>query len=277
MKLSRFTAVILGLIFSLSMASGQEKAGTTLLKAFGSLVSGNREKCEASKETIAMPQNSLDTPSAGITPTGERLKPFGQPDYWQKRGVAPETPSIDDELAILPPLPDLRTPDQITSAERKRNFRNAKFAERQAQNVIAAEERKMAELAEVEKPPVDPSTALIQVESKRDGAQDCGRRERPATVNGGNLKPFNASSSYVEGCEVKFQWSNHQFVETQPEALEDELGLLPPLPDLRTPDQITRGEKVRNLRNLKFRGRQAEYEAKRRAAEEAAQATVDPF
>lgn len=276
MRLSHFLGVF-SIAISMSVAQGQEKAGTTLLKALGSLVKSNKEECEELKQPVALPQNSLTSPSNGITPTGNRLQPFGQPEYWG-RGNSAVTPSQEeDELAMLPPLPDLRTPDQITKAERKRNLRNAKFAARHEANVAAEEAKRAAMMAQVQTAPVDPSTALIQVESKRDGAQDYGRRERPTTVNGGNLKPFNSGSAYVEGSELKYQWSDHQFVESQPDEVEDELGMLPPLPDLRTPDQVTKREKVRNLRNLKFRARQAREDAVRRAIEEGRNPTFEGF
>ena len=157
-------------------------------------------------------------------------------------------------------------------------FRNQKAAVRQAENEAREAERLLAMQAKVPVPRPDPSTALIQVESSRDGAQDFGNRERPTTVHGGNLKPFNSGSSYVEGCELKFQWSDHQFMEEkQPDELEDELGFLPPLPDLRTPDQVTKTEKMRNLRLLKFRARQAKEQAVRKAIAEGRNPSLDPF
>lgn len=269
MRLSVFNGVLIVLLaVSWSSVQGQEKAGTTLFKALGSLVrpGKDKEKCDVVAPVPDAPCNDLDSLSDGITPSGNRLQPFGQPTYWAKKGnAAPAAQNDEDDLAILPPMPDLRTPDQVTNSERRRNARNAKFAARQAKNEAAEEARLMAELAELEKQTrPDPSTALIQVESPRKNAQGFGKPERPLTMNGGLLKPFNAGSSYTEDCEVKFKWSNHEFVEPEPDPSEDELGMLPPLPDLRTPDQVTRTERMRNLRILKFRARQAREAEQRR-------------
>ncbi|MDF1813340.1 MAG: hypothetical protein P1V20_14170 [Verrucomicrobiales bacterium] len=279
MRLSSFSGILL-VVLSLSWTGVQaeEKAGTTLFKALGSLMRpGKDEKCKVVAEVPPMPTNNLSSPSDGLTPTGNRLQPFGQPAYWDRKSTAAAA-QPDDELALLPPLPDLRTPDQITNAERRRNAKNAKFAARQAKNQAAEEARRMAELVELERNTMpDPSTALIQVESSRKNAQGFGKPERPSTANGGLLKPFNAGSSYTEDCEVKFQWSDHQFVENQPDPAEDELGFLPPLPDLRTPDQVTRSERMRNLRNLKFRSRQARESALRREADENVYTPVYPY
>lgn len=260
MRLSIFSGLFV-IVFSLSQVQGQEKAGTTLFKALTSLVKSKKETSEELQEPVPWPQNSLSSPDNAITPTGQRLQPFGQPTFWGNQPAAPQ--QADDELAILPPLPDLRTPDQISKAERKRNFRNAKIAARRAEQEAAEEARKLEAIAAMEVPQGDPSTALIQVQSKRDSAQGYGSPERPTAVSGGSLKPFNSNSSYTEGCEVKFQWTDQQFVEKQPEAVENELGVLPPLPDLRTPDQVTKGERMRNLRILKFRSRQERNETLR--------------
>lgn len=273
MRLSKLAGLVC-VVISISFAQGQEKAGTTLFRALGSLMKGNKQVCEEQEQPVAMPSNSLDSPSNALTPTGKRLQPFGEPGYWGNDAPPSEA---DDGLAILPPLPDLRTPDQITKAERRRNVKNAKYAARQAENEAQAQARLMAIQGKVDVPRPDPSTALIQVESSRPGAEDYGRRERPATVNGGSLKPFNSKSSYVEDCELKYQWSDHQFKESQPAEVEDELGFLPPLPDLRTPDQVTKAEKVRNLRLLKFRARQAKERAVRKAIAEGRNPTLESF
>ena len=265
--------VALALVFSPSFLHAQEKGGTRLIRSVGSVLNLCKPKPKEEPETLPLPQNRVTSPSNAITPTGKRLKPFGEPNYWgpQDQQVNPE-----EDIAILPPLPDLRTPDQYTKAERRRNMRNTKYAIRQAQIKAEQDARRAAAMAEVNQPAPDPSTALIQVQSKRDGAVDHGRRERPRAADGTPLKPFNGDSSFVQGNELKYQWSDHEFVETAFDPNEgDELGILPPMPDLRTPDQVTKVERMRKLRNLKYRARQARLEAERRAAEVARRPTVD--
>lgn len=258
----------------MSGVHGQEKAGTTLLKKMACVFKSKQPEPEPEHSSgPMMPQNSLDSPQDGITPTGKRLQPFGQPNYW---GGIPIDSGEDEMLGLLPPLPDLRTPDQITDVEKRRIAKNARFAARQAQNEAQHQARLLEKKPEVTTPPPDPSTALIQVESQQLTANDYGRRERPNAVLGGKLKPFNANSTFIENGEVKYKWSNHQFVEP-PQDDSHELGMLPPLPDLRTPDQVTDIEKRRNLRNLKFQARQAREDAQREAVREARQPTLEPW
>ena len=203
---------------------GEEKAGTTLLKAFGSMLKGKEKCCDSQTEVVRMPQNSLDSPSSGVTPTGEQLQPFGQSRY------QPRTNVIDDDgLGTLPPLPDLRFPDQITKVEKRRMAKNENYAARQAEHAARAEERRLDEIERKEAYPEVPYTRRYQDPvSPSHGA-------RPELVDGGYLKPFNADSSYTKGCETKFRWTDHQFVEPQLPPGEEELWMLPPLPDLPFP------------------------------------------
>ncbi len=262
----------LAIFFAISLVfpslSAQEKAGTTLLKALGAGFIVKKKEPVA----VQMPRNSVDSPSDAITPTGGRLKPFGNPQYWGPEEPAP----IDAELGLLPPLPDLRTPDQMSKAELQRARRLAALAEQQARNEAREAEIRALQQANRPQPKPDPSSALIQVESQKRGAVDHGRRDRPDSVNGGQLKPFNAGSTFIEEGEVKFQWTNREFVEPQPDPGEEELlGLLPPLPDLRTPDQISGAERKRSFLQRRAESRRLRDEEKRRELEQFAREAAE--
>jgi hypothetical protein len=244
--LNGFLVVVFSLSFSPIETHGQEKAGTTLLKAFGSMFKGKEKCCDNPTEPLRMPQNSLASPSNGVTPTGGQLQPFGQPGY--RSGVAT---GDDDGLGTLPPLPDLRFPDQITKVEKRRNAKNAKYAARQAGSEARAEERRLADLETKEVISQGP------LNRKFEEPVSPSHGTRPGLVSGGYLKPFNADSSYTEGCETKFKWTDHQFVEPDSSPGEGELWTLPPLPDLRTPDQISKVDKRRTRRVDKYKDAQA--------------------
>lgn len=146
--------------------------------------------------------NSLPSNEEGITASGSRLQAFGDEDYWGE--LPPPTP--EETLIDLPPLPDLRTPDQITRRERLRNLRVAKYEQRKAESDAIREEKEMRRRAVVDRPEADPSTALVQVESQSmTSAGFMGNTEAPQTVDQGTLKPFNDSSAYYKDNEKVYQ------------------------------------------------------------------------
>ncbi|HRQ87343.1 MAG TPA: ShlB/FhaC/HecB family hemolysin secretion/activation protein, partial [Bacteroidia bacterium] len=170
----------------------------------GQRISANAEKA---KERKAVPQsvmvaNSLPTSEDGITASGSRLKAFGDEDYWGS--VPPPTP--EESLIDLPPLPDLRTPDQVTKRERLRDLRVAKFEQRKAELEATREEKEMLKRAVVNRPEVDPSTALVQVESQGGmGGSYIGNQAAPETVDQGTLKPFNEGSTYYKDNQLLYK------------------------------------------------------------------------
>lgn len=146
--------------------------------------------------------NALPTGEDGITASGSRLRAFGDDNFWGE--MPPPTP--EESLIDLPPLPDLRTPDQVTRRERIRDLRVAKMEQRKAALEAVREEKAMRERVVVNRPSVDPSTALIQVESQAgmDGAY-IGNEEAPETVSQGTLKPFNEKSSFYKSSELVYK------------------------------------------------------------------------
>lgn len=147
-------------------------------------------------------QNALPGGEDGITASGSRLQAFGDADFWGE--LPPPTP--EETLIDLPPLPDLRTPDQVTRKERIRDLRVAKYEQRKAQTEAAREEKEMRERAVVNRPTADPSTALVQVESQgMNGAGYVGNQAAPETVTEGTLKPFNEGSVYYKDNQMVYK------------------------------------------------------------------------
>lgn len=134
--------------------------------------------------------NSISSPDDALTADGTRLRPFGDDDYWGGIDMIEETPLVE-----LPPLPDLRTPDQVTGLEKRRN----KWATRQKIRSLTAEasrdKREQSRAVTVQRPQSDPSLALVQVRSN-EGAPAAGIQDLPTTVDNSTLKPFNESSTY---------------------------------------------------------------------------------
>src|SRR5690606_16830622 len=115
-------------------------------------------------------------------------------------------PTPEESLIDLPPLPDLRTPDQVTKRERIRNLRVARYEQRKAEIEAEREEHEMRKRAVVNRPAADPSTALVQVESQAMGdGSHIGNQEAPQTVDQGTLKPFNDGSSYYKDNQLVYK------------------------------------------------------------------------
>lgn len=145
--------------------------------------------------------NSLPANEDGITASGSRLKPFGDEGFWA--GMPDPTP--EEMLIDLPPLPDLRTPDQVTRKERFRDLRIAKSEVREAESDAARQLREAKARAVVNRPAADPSSALVQVESRRGTAGYVGNQSAPETVNETTLKPFNENSSYYRDGQLVYK------------------------------------------------------------------------
>ncbi len=206
--------------------------------------------------------NALPANEDGITPSGSRLKPFGDDDYW---GAFPE-PTPEEALVDLPPLPDLRTPEQVTRHERMRDLMVTKSQTRKAEADAIREAKEAKERAVVNRPTSDPSTALVQVESRRESGTYGASMSAPQTTNPESpaLKPFGDAQYYGD--------ANSKYRETP---IEEPLMELPPLPDLRTPDQVTRKERFRDRRIAKAEVREAESELARQQREAKARAVVN--
>lgn len=155
--------------------------------------------------------NSLPSTDDGITASGSRLKAFGDEARW---AAMPElTP--EEALIDLPPLPDLRTPDQVTKKERLRDVLVAKQNQRKAAADAMREEKELRERAVVSRPMADPSSALVLVESQQTGgAGYVGNQEAPMKTSEGTLKPFNESSSYYKDNQLVYKGRKN---ETSPE------------------------------------------------------------
>lgn len=148
-------------------------------------------------------RNSIPSLEEAVTSSGSRLQPFGEEgDYWA--GIPEPTP--EEQLVVLPPMPDLRTPDQVTKKEKFRNRRVAKYAALKAEAEAKQREKELRERALVMREPVDPSEALVQVESRdRYETNYVGNVEAPETMDQRNLKPFNEESSFFRDNQLVYK------------------------------------------------------------------------
>jgi len=146
--------------------------------------------------------NNISSADDALTASGSRLRPFGEDGYWQ--GL-PE-PTAEESLFDLPPFPDLRTPDQVTRKERMRDARVARYEARQAKTEALRLQKERERAATIDRPPVDPSSALVQVASRGDGSPSYyGNTAAPETVSSGTLKPFNEGSRFFAGNDLVYR------------------------------------------------------------------------
>lgn len=143
--------------------------------------------------------NSISSLENATTADGTRLQPFGDPDYW---GGIPEIE--EDSLIELPPMPDLRTPEQVTRTERRRNKHATEAKMRNLANEANRERREQERAVTVRRPESDPSLALVQVQSN-EGAPFAGMEDTPTTIDNSSLKPFNESSTYYRDGFLMFR------------------------------------------------------------------------
>lgn len=168
----------------------------------------NKNKAANTRSTQVDVNNSIGSNDDALTPSGGRLQPFGQEnEYWV--GMPEATP--EESLIDLPPMPDLRTPDQVTKKERFRNLRVAKYEARKAEAEAKREEQELKRAATVSRPMADPSTALVLVESQS-SVQPAyvGNQEAPQTVDNGTLKPFDAGSSFYKDNQQVYKGAKNE-------------------------------------------------------------------
>ena len=181
--------------------SGADTGDATFRQRVSKVVKNDPKKMQARSQEVTV-QNSISSNNDALTASGSRLQPFGDDQYW---GELPP-PTAEESLIDLPPLPDLRTPDQITRKERMRDRRVAKYEAIKAENEAKREATEIERRATVNRPPADPNSALIQVEAQSmAGSNYIGNQEAPETVSQGNLKPFDAGSSYFKGDELVYK------------------------------------------------------------------------
>lgn len=136
-----------------------------------------------------------------MTPSGYRLKSFAEPGFWQDESA----PSIEEPLAALPAMPDLRTDTDKSWMERYRD-KQAKIkqvkelqaealAERQEQQRLGAEvaRQKALEAANRPKPPQPVYYAYN------------GPAIQPETPTGNALKAFGKKSRFVKDDQIVYQ------------------------------------------------------------------------
>lgn len=165
--------------------------------------------------------------------------------------------SPDDELAILPPMPNLYLgdPERELSGKMKRALAREEERKRRAaaaeQEAMKAEVRSFRTMSE---PQAEKGLFKKPVVKKRSGpvTNSISSLENATTADGTRLQPFG-EPDYWGGI---------------PEVQEDTLIELPPMPDLRTPDQVTRMERRRNKYATKAKVRNLTNEAAREKREQ---------
>lgn len=152
--------------------------------------------------------NAIGSRDDAYTPSGGRLMPFGEEnEYWA--GMPEASP--DEVLVELAPMPDFRTPDQITRKERVRNMRVAKYEARKAEADAKREEEERRRAATVSRPMADPSTALVIVESQQAGQPGyTGNQQVPETVGNGALKPFDGGSTFYRDNQLVYKGEENE-------------------------------------------------------------------
>jgi len=131
--------------------------------------------------------------------------------------AAPQAHADDlDSSMTLPPLPDIRTPDQVRWFERWRNrwvsqmeILHAKVAKAEARR--NAREQKQRPI--VKRRAQDPSTAAAVVQSQK-GSPSSGSSVFPETIDGAALKPFNSGSKFYQDGSLVFQGKERTGIRT---------------------------------------------------------------
>jgi len=156
----------------------------------------------ATQSTEITVENNIGSADDAVTASGSRLQAFGEEDRWA--GIP--GPTEEEALIDLPPMPDLRTPDQITARERSRDRRVATADVKRAEAELKKQEAEAKARATVTVPGADPANALVQVQSRAElSGTYMGNAAAPETVDSGTLRPFDATSSYYKDNQKVYQ------------------------------------------------------------------------
>lgn len=153
-------------------------------------------------QRLPMPARS---PGAGDpefkTPSGYRLKSFNDPGFWQDEGAPP----VEEHIASLPAMPDLRPDSQKSWGERRREkqakieqikqARRLAIAERAEQERLGAEVARQKAIEAANRPKPEPKTYYAYN----------GEPIQPETPTGHGLKGYNRHSRYVKDQQVVYQ------------------------------------------------------------------------
>ncbi|MBL9151656.1 MAG: BamA/TamA family outer membrane protein [Verrucomicrobiales bacterium] len=136
-----------------------------------------------------------------MTPSGYRLKSYDNPGVWQDQNA----PVVEEPLAALPSMPDLRTDSDKTWMERYRE-KQAKIKQvKEAQAQIIAERAEQQRLgAEVARQKALEAANRPQMEEPVYYAYN-GPAVQPETPTGKSLKAFNSKARFVKDQQIVFQ------------------------------------------------------------------------
>lgn len=177
-------------------------------------------------------------------------------------GTAP-VHSQDAELGGLPPLPDL----DLGDPERKLSFREKRQMTKKAEAARQAEQ--------VYRRPLDEPARATLGQRVSAAAANTARKPASQAITVENSLPSGEDGITASGSRLRAFGDDNYWGAMPPPTPEESLIDLPPTPDLRTPDQVTRRERIRNMRVARYEERKAEAEAAREEREMRERAVVN--
>ncbi len=168
----------------------------------------------------------------------------------------------DSDLGGLPPLPNL----DLGDPERKMSWREKRERTRRA-------EESRYEGNVVRRADDDAGRATLGQRLSSAASQKKAAVPQKVTVQ--SSLPSTEDGITASGSRLRAFGDDRYWGEMPPPTPEEALIDLPPAPDLRTPDQVTRRERIRDMRVAKFDQRKAELEALREEKEARQRAVVN--
>lgn len=154
------------------------------------------------RQKVPMPARNPNTGDPDFkTPSGYRLKSFNDPAFWEDEGAPP----VEEHIASLPAMPDLRQNSQKSWGERRREkqqkinevkeARKIAIAERAERERLGAEAARQKALEAANRPKPEPRTYYAYN----------GQPIQPETPTGHGLKGYNRDARYVQDQQVVYQ------------------------------------------------------------------------
>jgi len=157
---------------------------------------------ERQRQRVPAPPRDPNTPDPDFkTPSGYRLKSFNDPEFWE----GGEAPPVEEHIASLPAMPDLRPASQKSWMERRRERQEKiRRIKEEKERLIAeqAERRRLGEEAARQKAleaanrPPPPERTYYAYN---------GEPIQPETPTGNPLKAYGRQSRFVKNEQVVYQ------------------------------------------------------------------------
>lgn len=163
-----------------------------------------RRLSELEKQKRSIPSDPNAPQPEFMTPSGYRLKSFDNPEFWQGEAA----PVVEQPLAALPSMPDLRSEADKSWIERYRE------KQEKIKEVKAAREQALAERAEQQRLGAEVARQKALEAANRPKMEEPvyyaynGPAIQPETPTGKSLKAFNSRARFVKDQQVVFQGQN---------------------------------------------------------------------